>query len=83
MNAKFSIWDNLVSNDSDKKLLNLLNIKRVWNFNIPRPCSLLSCRKLWRARYCCAQEGPAVIPHCLWHPGLRSPTNHCPLTGSC
>jgi hypothetical protein len=29
MNAKFSIWDNLVSNDSDKKLLNLLNIKRV------------------------------------------------------
>jgi hypothetical protein len=53
-----------------------------WNFRTKMYHSLLSCRKWWRAGYCCTQECPAVRNHCHWSSALRSPTNRFPLAGS-
>jgi hypothetical protein len=82
LNAKLPFWNRLDSNPSCEKLLNLVAYKWVRNSCNTLSHSLRSCGKWWRGRYCCAQKCPTVESHCLWHSGLRSPTNHFPLTGS-
>jgi hypothetical protein len=74
LNAKHPFWNGTVSNPSGKNYWTIWR-KLLWNFRASISHSLLQCGKWWCARYCGPPKCSAVRSHCLWCPGLRSPTS--------
>jgi hypothetical protein len=76
LNANHSFWNSVVSNISVVKLLNLLHINES---EISAPQSPIHYSPVGNSDIL---DTVVHRSHCLWHSGLRSPTNRFPLAGS-